>query len=126
MVEEGSVLKRDEFINLCCKGDKVMIKKAVTVIIILLFPLLSGLSYKSSRISLWERMCEACHDGSTVLNGKVVIDKEQIKAKYQTLDELVNAVTCEGPPCMNILKHDEKLVRKVGKEIGIRETAPAK
>jgi len=71
---------------------------------------------------MWERMCEACHDGSTVLNGKVVMDKEQMKAKYHTLDELVKAVTCEGPPCMNILKHDEKLVRKVGKEIGIKGT----
>ncbi len=99
-----------------------MIKRVVPIIIILLFPLLTGLSYRSNRISLWERMCEACHDGSTVLNGKVVIDKEQIKAKYRTIDQLVNAVTCQGPPCMNILKHDEKLVRKVGKEIGIGET----
>jgi hypothetical protein len=72
---------------------------------------------------MWDRMCEACHDGATVLNGKVVIDKEQIKAKYHSLDELVKAVLCEGHPCMNILKHDEKLVRKVGKEIGIREAS---
>jgi hypothetical protein len=107
------------------KGDKGMIKRAVSIIIILLFPLLAGLSYRSPRISLWERMCEACHDGKTVLNGQVVMDKDQMKLKYRTLDELVNAVTCEGPPCMNILKHDEKLVRKVGKEIGIKE-APRK
>ncbi len=117
--------KRSNIVNRFYKGDEVMIKRVVSIIIILLFPLLAGLSYKSPRISLWERMCEACHDGSTVLNGNVVIDKEQMKAKYRTLDELVNAVTCEGPPCMNILKHDEKLVRKVGKEIGIRE-APRK
>lgn len=99
-----------------------MIKRAGSVIIIFLFPLLAGLSYKSQRISLWDRMCEACHDGATVLNGKVVIDKEQIRAKYHSIDDLVSAVSCEGPPCMNILKHDEKLVRKVGKEIGIKET----
>lgn len=99
-----------------------MIKKAASIIIILLFPLLAGLSYKSQRISFWERMCESCHDGKTVLNGQVVIDKDQMRAKYRTIDELVNAVTCEGHPCMNILKHDEKLVRKVGKEIGLRET----
>lgn len=112
--------------NLFYKGDEAMIiKRAVSIIIILLFPFLTGLSYRSARISLWERMCEACHDGSTVLNGKVVMDKDQMKAKYHTLDELVNAVTCESPPCMNILKHDEKLVRKVGKEIGIKE-APLK
>ncbi len=108
--------------NLFYKGDEVMIKKVMSIIIILLFPLLAGLSYRSTRISLWDRMCEACHDGSTVLNGKVVIDKEQMKAKYSSIDELVQAVTCEAPPCMNILKHDEKLVRKVGKEIGIKGT----
>ena len=101
-----------------------MLKRAVIIIVILIFPLLAGLSYRSPRISLWERMCEACHDGKTVLNGQVVMDKDRMKAKYRTLDELVNAVTCEGPPCMNILKHDEKLVRKVGKEIGIREAPP--
>ncbi len=70
---------------------------------------------------LWERMCGACHDGSTVLNGKVVPNKEQIKAKYKSLDDLVEGVTCKTPPCMNILKHDEKLVRKAGKEIGIED-----
>ncbi len=98
-----------------------MIRKAVSIIIILLFPLLAAPSYKSQRISMWDRMCEACHDGTTVLNGQVVIDKAQMKARYHTIDELVKAVLCEGHPCMNILKHDEQLVRKVGKEIGIKE-----
>lgn len=94
---------------------------AFRIIIVLLFPLLVGFTSRTQGTSLWERMCEACHDGKTVLNGKVVIDKEQIRTKYRTLDELVDAVTCKAPPCMNILKHDEKLVRKVGKEIGIKE-----
>jgi hypothetical protein len=68
-------------------------------------------------------MCGACHDGQTVLNGKVVIDREQIKAKYKTLDDLVKAVSCEGAPCMNILKHDERLVRRVGKELGMKDVS---
>lgn len=97
----------------------------LTILVVLLFPLVAGYTFLSARISLWERMCEACHDGQTVLNGKVVMDKKEMKAKYHTLDELVNAVTCQAPPCMNILKHDEKMVREVGKEIGIRE-APEK
>ena len=29
--------------------------------------------------SLWEKHCEACHDGKTVLNGKVVADKATLK-----------------------------------------------
>ena len=72
------------------------------------------------RVSLWERMCESCHDGSTVLNGKVVIDRKEMTAKFKTQDDLVRAVTCGAPPCMNILKHDEGLVRKVGAELGIK------
>lgn len=94
----------------------------IGVIALLIFPLLAGFSGGTRHVSLWERMCEACHDGQTVLNGKVVTDKEGIKTKYRTLDELVNAVSCESPPCMNILKHDKKLVRKVGRELGIKET----
>jgi len=95
--------------------------KVILIIIVAVFPLLAGFSDKAPRISLWERMCESCHDGQTILNGKVVISKEQIKTKYKTLDDLVNAVSCEGPPCMNILKHDEKLVRKVGRELGMKD-----
>jgi hypothetical protein len=96
------------------------------IFVVLLFPLLAGFSSKNQGATLWERMCEACHDGSTVLNGKVVIDKEQMRAKYKTVDELVKAVTCESPPCMNILKHDEKLVRKVGKELGLSDKGKSK
>jgi hypothetical protein len=103
------------------RTDGAVKTNVLRIIIVFLFPLLVGFTAKTQRISLWERMCEACHDGKTVLNGKVVLDKQQIKTKYHTLDELVDAVTCKAPPCMNILKHDEKLVRKVGKEIGIRE-----
>ncbi len=95
--------------------------RLVLFFMIMSFPILTGFASKTKQISLWERMCDACHDGSTVLNGKVVIDKQQMRAKYKTVDELVKAVTCEGHPCMNILKHDEMLVRKVGKEIGLKE-----
>jgi hypothetical protein len=99
-----------------------MRKSGIVAVIVLLFSLPAAYGYGAQRVSLWERMCEACHDGNTVLNGKVVIDKEQLKKKYRTLDELVKAVTCEGPPCMNILKHDKKLVREVGEEIGIGDS----
>jgi hypothetical protein len=99
---------------------------AALIFVVLLFPLLAGFSSRSQGGTLWERMCEACHDGSTVLNGKVVIDKEQMRAKYKTVDELVKAVTCESPPCMNILKHDDGLVRKVGKELGLSDRGKSK
>ena len=75
---------------------------------------------KIEHVSLWERHCSSCHDGKTVLNGKVVESIEQLKARYRSLDEFSNA--CAGSSsgvCMNILKHDKKLFREVGKEIGI-------
>jgi hypothetical protein len=71
-------------------------------------------------ISLWERHCAACHDGKTVLNGKVLIDKDQMKAKYKTLEEFSHAAA--GPASgssMNILKHNKKLFIEVGREIGM-------
>ena len=75
---------------------------------------------KPSRVSLWDRHCEACHAGETTHNQNVVIDKEQMKVKYRTLNEFVNA--CGGSAsCMNILKHDKKLFKEVGKEIGIKD-----
>jgi hypothetical protein len=95
--------------------------KLLPAMIALLFPFLAGLGTSASNIGLWDRMCAACHDGKTMLNGQVVIDKDHMKAKYKTTDELVKAVTCEGAPCMNILKHDEKLVRQVGKELGLSD-----
>ncbi len=106
----------------CLKEGGLMKKKTLWIVLVLLLPLFPGFTAKAQAVSLWERMCEACHDGSTVLNGKVVPDKDEIRKKFSSLDALVDAVACKAPPCMNILKHDEKLVRKVGKEIGIGET----
>lgn len=54
-----------------------------------------------------------------MLNGKVVPDKAQMKAKYNTLDEFAKA--CAGAPaCMNIVKHEEKLLREAGTEMGLK------
>ena len=77
---------------------------------------------KAQHISSWERHCEACHDGKTMLNGRVALDREQMKAKYKNLDEFANACG-NSPACMNILKHEEKLLRAVGKELGMQESA---
>jgi hypothetical protein len=100
-----------------------VIAKATGIIVILFFLFCLTLSCNEAQhISLWERHCEACHDGKTILNGKVVIDKQQMKAKYKTLDEFANACA-GGPTCMNIVKHEEKLLREVGTEIGITNNA---
>jgi hypothetical protein len=92
---------------------------AVTLIVLLLFSsLLLASCRKAQSISLWKRHCEACHDGKTLINGKVLLDKNQMVEKYKTLPEFINS--CGGTAsCMNILKHDKKLFEAAGKEIGI-------
>jgi len=95
--------------------------KAIRCVIILMyaFSFISGCSRVQS-VNSWERHCESCHDGKTMLNGKVVPDREQMKAKYKTLDEFTKA--CAGAPsCMNIVKHEEKLLRETGTEIGLKK-----
>jgi len=97
-----------------------MIPKAIRLIVIMIFvfSFISGCSKIQSGNS-WERHCASCHDGKTMLSGKVVPDEEQMKAKYKTLDEFANA--CAGAPaCMNIVKHEEKLLKEAGTEIGLK------
>lgn len=91
------------------------------IIIVLLFFLviISGCQ-KTEQISLWDRHCGACHDGKTVLNGQVVMDKEQMKMKYKTLDQFADACA-HSPSCMNIVKHEKRLFMDAGREIGIKE-----
>ncbi len=84
----------------------------------LIIPLMSCV--KSQEVSLWERHCEACHDGKTVINGKVLAGKEQIREKYKTLESFASACT-NSPACMNIVKHEERLLIKVGTELGIKK-----
>ena len=92
-------------------------------IIVLLF--ITSSCHKAQDISLWERHCESCHDGKTMLNGKITLDKEQMKTKYKTLDEFSNA--CIGSvSCMDILKHEKKLFKEVGMEIGIKNIVDKK
>lgn len=92
----------------------------IALIVVLLVLLFAVNCEKTHPISSWERHCAACHDGKTVLNGKVVIGREEMIAKYKTLKAFVNA--CEGSAsCMNILKHQETLLRETGKEMGIVE-----
>ena len=97
-----------------------MIPKAIRLIVIMIFvfSFISGCSKIQSGNS-WERHCASCHDGKTMLNGKVVPDGEQMKMKYKTLDDFVHA--CSGAPlCMNIVKHEEKLLIETGTEIGLK------
>ncbi len=94
--------------------------KARIVFVILIFgylfcSLLTPDSSALSRTQLWPKMCASCHDGNTA------ISKDAIREKYVTIDLFMEAVLNKGGRCMNILKNDENLIRKVAKEIGLKD-----
>lgn len=68
-----------------------------------------------SHAKYWPKLCESCHDGKTAL------DAEQLRARYRTPEEFLDGVKTKGAGCMNIVKNDEGLIRKIAHEIGIRE-----
>jgi len=72
-------------------------------------------SYALERTKLWSKMCASCHDGKTA------ISKDAIREKYQTVDVFTEAVLKKGGRCMNILKNDKNLIKKVAIEIGLKE-----
>jgi hypothetical protein len=74
------------------------------------------LSHAAGSTKLWSRMCESCHDGKTAP------DKESLRSKYQTVEAFTTAVRAKGHRCMNILKNDESLIGKIGREIGLKES----
>ncbi len=67
-----------------------------------------------TRTQFWPKMCATCHDGKTA------ISKEIMREKYQTVTVFNEAVMNKGDRCMNILKNDKKMIKKVAKEIGLK------
>ena len=67
-----------------------------------------------TRTQFWPKMCASCHDGKTA------ISKEAMREKYQTANAFSEAVLNKGDRCMNILKNDKKMIKKVAKEIGLK------
>ena len=67
------------------------------------------------RAELWANMCESCH------NGKTAPDAEWMREHFRSANDFVAAVKGRGKQCMNILKHDETLARKIAVEIGIKD-----
>lgn len=67
-----------------------------------------------TRTQFWPKMCASCHDGKTAPS------KEALREKYQTASAFSKAVLNKGDRCMNILKNDKKLIKKVANEIGLK------
>lgn len=90
-------------------------KRVIITIVSLAFVIgLAGTGTAAERATFWSRMCASCHDGKTAP------DAGQLKKKYPTVDAFETAVRNKGNRCMNILKNDPKLARKVAKELGIK------
>ncbi|TAN41893.1 MAG: hypothetical protein EPN25_04025 [Nitrospirae bacterium] len=70
----------------------------------------------AARAKLWPRMCASCHDGETALS------KEALREKYPTVEVFTAAVMDKGARCMNILRNDRKLIKKIANEIGIKDS----
>lgn len=67
-----------------------------------------------ARTQLWSKMCASCHDG------QIAMSKEAMREKYQTVAVFTEAVRNKGDRCMNILKNDKKMIKKVANEIGLK------
>ena len=95
-------------------------KSAICCFLVLFFAFLVNVAFITEsnaleRTKLWPNMCASCHDGTTA------ISKDAIREKFQTVDAFTKAVLKKGGRCMNILKNDEDLIRKVAIEIGLKE-----
>ncbi|MEJ2697058.1 MAG: hypothetical protein P8013_10465 [Candidatus Sulfobium sp.] len=86
----------------------------VLLIVLLTFAAMSGCSRKPET-KLWSNLCAACHNGKTAPTSDVIRDK------YRTTEEFAVAVKARGHRCMNILKNDNSLIRKVAREIGLKD-----
>ena len=72
-------------------------------------------SHAAGSKKLWVNMCASCHDGKTAP------DMESLRLKYITIEAFTLAVKSRGHRCMNILKNDESLIKKIGREIGLKD-----
>jgi len=72
-------------------------------------------SHAADSKKLWANMCASCHDGTTAP------DMESLRLKYMTIEAFTLAVKSRGHRCMNILKNDESLIKKIGREIGLKD-----
>ena len=90
-----------------------------SIVLMLLMVFFSGSIFTSNthavtRTQFWPKMCASCHDGKTA------ITKEAMREKYQTVRAFSEAALNKGDRCMNILKNDKKMIKKVANEIGIK------
>lgn len=72
-------------------------------------------SHAAGSKKLWSNMCASCHDG------KSAPDMDALRLKFMTIDVFTVAVKSRGHQCMNILKNDESLIKKIGREIGLKD-----
>ncbi len=66
----------------------------------------------------WEDNCAGCHNGQMPSSsGKPIPTKDQLKAKYKTVDAFVNAAKNSKDPMMDPVKGNDALLRSAAKEV---------
>lgn len=70
-------------------------------------------AFAAKGMTTWNRLCVSCHNGTTAPSAS------ELSGKYATAGEFLESVKAKGAQCMNILKNDERTIRKIAREIGI-------
>lgn len=83
----------------------------IIALFLLCLPASDGIAAKG--METWNRLCVSCHNGTTAP------DAAALAKKYGSVEEFVSSVKAKGAQCMNIVKNDERTIRKIGREIGI-------
>ncbi|MBI5632470.1 MAG: hypothetical protein HZA15_03215 [Nitrospirae bacterium] len=86
----------------------------VQLVLIFVISIFISNTHAATRTQFWPKMCASCHDGKTAMS------KEAMRGKYQTVTVFSEAVQNKGGRCMNILKNDKKMIKKVANEIGLK------
>ncbi len=86
----------------------------ILLTVFLLDSIFASNAHAVKQTQFWPKMCASCHDGKTALS------KEAMREKYKSVSVFSEAVLTKGDRCMNILKNDKKMIRKVANEIGLK------
>lgn len=87
----------------------------ITILVSFALVLFSQDTFAQKR-KLWTNMCASCHDGQSAPAA------DALKKKHPTTEKFSEAVGRKASPCMNIVRGNPNLIKKIAKEIGIEES----
>ncbi len=88
----------------------------IPVLVSFVLVLFSGQDTFAQKRKLWTNMCASCHDG------KAAPAADALKEKHPTTEKFSEAVNRKGSQCMNMVRSNPNVIKKIAKEIGIAES----